>query len=86
MSQNPLTIIALSITIAVAATGVARADCESDLIQLEQAYKAPALTTVGKAALDDSKTKALAAFKKDDDATCHKAVAEGMTKVGMTLK
>jgi len=56
------------------------------LEELEQAYKAPDLTATSKAALDDAKVKALAAFKKDDDTTCHKAIAEGFTKVGMTLK
>jgi hypothetical protein len=86
MRYHPLKIIVLAATIGVASTGVARADCESDLIQLEQAFKAPNLTSAGTAALDDSKTKALAAFKKDDDAGCHKAIEEGMTKAGMTLK
>jgi hypothetical protein len=86
MMQSPLKIIALSVAIGVAVAGAAQADCESDLIQLEQAYKAPNLTTDGKAALDDSKEKALAAFKKDDDAACHKAVAEGMSKAGLAMK
>jgi hypothetical protein len=86
MRHNLLTIALLSVAIGIAATGVARADCESDLIQLEQAYKAPDLTATSKAALDGAKVKALAAFKKDDDTTCHKAIAEGLTKAGMTLK
>ena len=86
MRHSLLTIALLSVAIGIAATGVARADCESDLIQLEQAYKAPDLTATSKAALDDAKVKALAAFKKDDDTTCHKAIAEGFTKVGVTLK
>ena len=86
MRYNFLKIALLSATIGVVTTSIARADCESDLIQLEQAYKAPDLTAVGKAALDDAKTKSLAAFKKDDDATCHKAIAEGMAKAGITLK
>jgi hypothetical protein len=76
----------LSMTIGVAATTAARADCESDLIQLEQAFKTPTLTADGKAALDGAKTKAVAALKKDDDAACHKAIAEAMTKAGMMLK
>ena len=86
MRHNLLKTAMLSVAIGVAATGAARADCESDLIQLEQAYKAPDLTAASKAALDDAKTKALAAYKKDDDVTCHKAIAEGLTKAGMTLK
>jgi len=44
------------------------------------------LTADAKAALDDAKTKAVSAFKKDDDPTCHKAIAEGMTEAGITLK
>jgi hypothetical protein len=86
MRHNLLKIATLSVALGLAATGAARADCESDLIQLEQAYKAPDLTAASKAALDDAKVKALAAFKKDDDATCHKAIAEGLTKAGMTMK
>ena len=58
----------------------------ADLIQLEQAYKTPNLTAAATSALDEAKTKALAAFKTDDDDTCHKAIADGMTKAGMTLK
>jgi hypothetical protein len=81
-----LTIALLSVAFGVAAGSVARADCESDLIQLEQALKAPNLTAIGKAALDEASTKAVAAMKKDDDAACHTAVSEGMTKAGMTLK
>jgi hypothetical protein len=86
MARNVLKIMLLSATIGVAATSIARADCESDLIQLEQAYKAPNLTAEGKVALDDAKTNAVSAFKKDDDATCHKAIAQGLTKAGMRLK
>jgi hypothetical protein len=86
MRHNFLRLVLLSVAIGVAATGLARADCESDLIQLEQALKAPNLTAAGKAALDNATTKAVAAMKKDDDAACHKAVGEGMAKAGMTLK
>jgi len=86
MTHNILKAVLLSATIGVAATGVARADCESDLIQLEKAFKAPNLTAAAKIALDDAKTKAVSALKKDDDAACHKAIVEGMTKAGMTLK
>ena len=58
MRPNLLTIATLSVALSLAAAGAARADCESDLIQLEQAYKAPDLTAAGKAALDDAKVKA----------------------------
>lgn len=86
MRHNLLKLVLLSATIGIAATSIARADCESDLIQLEQAFKAPNLTADAKLALDDAKTKAVSAFKTDDDATCHKIIAQGLTKAGMTLK
>lgn len=76
----------LSAAIGIAATGVARADCESDLLQLEQALKLPNLTPAAKAALDEAKTKAVPAMRKDDDKTCHTVIVEGMTKAGMKLK
>lgn len=86
MTHKILKAVLLSATIGIAATGAARADCESDLLQLEQAYKAPNLTASAKAALDEAKTKAVAAMKKDDDKTCHSAIDQGMTKAGMKLK
>ena len=86
MKRNLLKNALLSATIGVALTGAARADCESDLLQLEQAFKAPNLSTAAKTALDDAKTKAVAALKKDDDKTCHNAIADGMTKAGLKLK
>jgi len=79
-------LLLLSAAALLAAAGVARADCESDLTQLEQAYKAPNLSADAKQALDGAKTKAVSALKKDDDATCHKVIADGMSKAGMTLK
>ena len=79
-------LLLLSAAAVVAAAGVARADCEADLVQLEQAYKAANLSGEAKKALDDAKTKAVSALKKDDDATCHKVIADGMSKAGMTLK
>ena len=79
-------LLLLSAAAVVAAAGAARADCEADLIQLEQAYKAPKLTGEARQALDGAKTKAVSALKKDDDATCHEAIADGMSKAGMTLR
>jgi len=78
--------IVVSALIGMGALGVARADCESDLIQLEQAYKTPRLTEAAKATLDDAKTKAVSALKKDDDASCHKAIAQAFPKAGLALK
>ena len=56
------------------------------MIQLEAAIKAPNLTPVAKAALQDASVKSVAAMKKDDDSTCHKVIAEALSKAGMTLK
>ena len=86
MTPTILKITFLAAAIAIAATGVARADCESDLLQLEAAYKTPSLSADAKTALDGAKTKAVAALKKDDDKSCNAAIAEGMTKAGMKLK
>ncbi len=86
MTRGIVNVVLLSATIGLASAGVARADCESDLIQLESAYKAPNLSPAAKAALDDAKTKSVSALKKDDDAGCHKVIAEALPKAGMTLK
>lgn len=76
----------LTAAIALAATSAARADCESDLKQLENAFATPNLAAPAKAALDEAKVKAVAALKKDDDKTCHAAVAEGLSKAGVKMK
>jgi hypothetical protein len=86
MRHHSPTLLLLSAAAVVTAAGAARADCEADLLQLEQAYKAPNLTAEARKALDGAKTKAVSALRKDDDATCHKAIADGMSKAGMTLK
>lgn len=86
MTSNFVKILLLSATIGMAATTIARADCESDLLQLEAAYKTPNLTPVQKSALDEAKTKAVAALKTDNDKTCNAAIKDGMTKAGLTLK
>ncbi len=75
-----------SAVVLLAAAGIARADCESDMFQLEQAMKTPNLSADAKTSLDDAATKATAAMKKDDDTTCHQAIADGMAKAGLTLK
>jgi hypothetical protein len=69
-----------------ATTAIARADCESDMFQLEAAMKTPNLSPDAKASLDTTATKATEAMKKDDDTTCHQVIADGMTKAGLTLK
>lgn len=86
MSNRALTTALLAAVIAAGTISAARADCESDLLQLEQAFNAPSLTAQGKAALDDAKTKAVSALRKDDDAACHQAIAEALPKAGIELK
>jgi hypothetical protein len=76
----------ISAAVLFAAAGVARADCEGDMFQLEQAMKTPNLSADGKASLDDAAAKATAAMKKDDDTACHQAIADGMSRAGLTLK
>ncbi|HEX4768343.1 MAG TPA: hypothetical protein VH414_18910 [Lichenihabitans sp.] len=84
--RHAIVMVALaSATLGLGAT-VARADCESDMIQLEQAYKTPNLTPAGKAALDQAKDQSVTAMRKDDDAGCHKAIADALPKAGLTLK
>jgi len=75
----------LASCLGLVATG-ASADCESDLVQLEAAFKAPNLSPQAKTALEAAKAAAVAALKKDDDKACHKAVAEGLAKAGMTMQ
>jgi hypothetical protein len=79
-------IVFLAVAALIATAAIARADCESDLIQLQDAYKAPNLTADGKTALDEAKSKAVSALKKDEDAACHKSIAEAMTKAGLKLQ
>ncbi len=85
--KHAIAMVALvSATVGLAATTAARADCESDMIQLEQAYKTPNLTPAGKAALDQAKDQSVTAMRKDDDAGCHKAIADALPKAGLSLK
>ena len=87
----PKTIV-VSALIGMGALGVARADFESDLIQLEQANKTPKFTKAAKAALDDAKTalddaktKAVSEFKEDNGASCHKTIAQALPKARLAL-
>ena len=86
MTRDAITLSLVCGALTLATASAALADCESDLVQLEQAFKAPALSGAANAALNDAKTAAVAALKKDDDATCHKAVADGVTKAGLKMK
>jgi len=78
--------IAWSAMVLGTATTMARADCESDMGQLEAAYKTQNLKPEAVAALDVAKQKSVAAMKKDDDDTCHRAIAEGLAKAGIPMR
>ncbi len=85
MTKTTTTALAAFALVAVSAS-VARADCESDMIQLEDAMKTPNQAPAVKAAFQDAATKSAAAMRKDDDAGCHQAIADAMTKAGKPLK
>jgi hypothetical protein len=86
MRHVPAKTALVSAAILFAAIGSARADCESDMFQLEAAMKTPNLSADAKSGLDDAATKATEAMKKDDDAACHQAIADAMSKAGLPLK
>ena len=79
-------ILALATLTLGGSMSLARADCESDMLQLEDAMKAPGQTPEVQAAYKDGATKAASAMRKDDDATCHKAIADALAKGGKSLK
>jgi hypothetical protein len=83
---TPILRPALLALVLAAATGAARADCESDMLQLEDAMKAPGQTPQVQAAYKDGAAKAASAMRKDDDATCHKAIADALARAGKSLK
>ncbi len=84
-TKTTMTALAAIALVAVSAS-VARADCESDMIQLEDAMKAPNQTPAIKTAFQDAATASAAAMRKDDDAACHKAIGDAMAKAGKSLK
>lgn len=86
MTLRFLTTACVAASVMTLAASAARADCESDMLQLEQAMKSPNLTPDAKAALADAQTKSTSAMHKDDDKTCHDVIAAALTKAGMTLK
>lgn len=86
MKPNVLAVVLLSSSIGLMTTGIALADCESDLLQLEKAFALPDLTAAQKAALEEAKTKAVSALKKDDDSKCHTAIVEAMSKAGLKFQ
>jgi len=86
MFNKALRIALMSAIAGLAATGIARADCESDMNQLEKALQTPNLPATAKAALEEARVKSVAALKKDDDAACHKAIEAGLKKAGIPMQ
>ncbi len=86
MPARSLRTAVVALAIAIATTGMARADCESDMLQLEEAMKAPGQTPAVQAAYKDGAAKAASAMRKDDDDTCHKAIADALATSGKALK
>ncbi|GLS21853.1 hypothetical protein GCM10007874_48700 [Labrys miyagiensis] len=86
MLNHAIRIALASAFACLAATTIARADCESDMNQLEKALQTPNLSTAAKAALEEAKTRSVAALKKDDDAACHKAIETGLKKAGIPMQ
>jgi hypothetical protein len=86
MTSIPFRPVLLGLALAAAGVGIARADCESDMLQLEDAMKAPNQTPEVQAAYKDGAGKAASAMRKDDDGTCHKVIADALAKAGRTLK
>ena len=65
-----------------AASALAYADCESDLLQLEAAMKAPGHTPEHLAMMKEAGAKASEALRKDDDAGCNKFVMDVLKATG----
>lgn len=83
MSQKftPCAAIIAAALLSVAAA--ARADCEADMVQLDQVLKNPSLSATAKTALLEAKKKAIAAVKTDDDATCNKVIVAAIKQAGV---
>jgi hypothetical protein len=82
MSTYSLKTMLAAAALALAATGIAHADCESDLRLLETALAAPDLTSETQALLEKAGQKAASALRKDDDQTCNKIVMEALAATG----
>lgn len=76
--RNSTLIAAALLTLSAAA----RADCETDMAQLDQVLKIPNLTTDARKALLAAKKQAIVAVKTDDDATCNKVITTALKQAG----
>ena len=64
-------------------SAAARADCETDMAQLDQVLKTPSLIADARKALLAAKKQAVAAVKTDDDATCNKVITAALKQAGV---
>ena len=77
--RNSTLIAAVLLTLSAAA----RADCETDMAQLDQVLKTSSLTTDARKALLAAKKQAVAAVKTDDDVTCNKVITAALKQAGV---
>jgi hypothetical protein len=66
------------------AVGTARADCEADMVKLDQGMRASILTPGAKTILHDARKKAVEAVKKDD-VMCNKVMTAALTRAGLKM-
>jgi hypothetical protein len=86
MRTSSIGLVAIALLAISGSATAAMADCESDMLQLEQAYKTPNLKPDVVAALDAAKAKSVSALKKDDDTACHEAIAVALKKAGIPMQ
>jgi hypothetical protein len=72
----------LALTLTMAASTLAHADCEADLLKLEDALAKPDLTADNKTTLEAAGEKASTALRKDDDDVCHQIVTDALAATG----
>jgi hypothetical protein len=72
----------VAITLGLVGPTLAYADCEADLLKLEDALAKPDLSADNKAALEAAGEKAATAMRKDDDDVCNKLVMDALALVG----
>jgi hypothetical protein len=82
MVSHSLKISILTLGLLYVAAGVASADCEADLLQLEAAIKAPSHTPEQLGVMKEAGAKASEALRKDDDAACNKFVIDALKATG----
>ncbi len=82
MFRHSIQISVLALGLLGTASVAAHADCEADLLQLEEAMKAPGHTPEHLALMKDAGAKASEALRKDDDAGCNKFVMDALKATG----